>query len=242
MDTSSFQKRNEDMIAKMSCDPEMKELTRSWFDRSLAFEYPYHFTWLGIPIIQFPQDILALQEILWEVKPDLIIETGIARGGSLVFYASMLELMDGDGQVLGIDIQIREENRINIESHPLFKRITMFEGSSTDEPAFEKARNMARNKRQILVVLDSMHTHEHVLEELRFYSTLVTKGSYLIVFDTVIEDVPDEANEKRPWGRQNNPKSAVREFLEESDEFVVDKAIEKKLLFTVAPDGFLRRL
>jgi cephalosporin hydroxylase len=240
--TSDFEQRNADMIEKMVRDAKLRKLSKEWFATSLAFEYHYHFTWLGLPIIQFPQDIVAMQEVVWKVKPDLIIETGIARGGSLIFYSSMLEIIGGDGRVLGIDIDIRNANRINIESHPMFKRITLIEGSSVDMKTFQRVKEEAKDRKNIMVALDSMHTHEHVLEELRLYSLLVSKGSYLIVFDTVIEDIPDEINKNRPWGKNNNPRSAMRVFLEENDRFIIDKTIERKLLITVAPDGFLKRI
>jgi cephalosporin hydroxylase len=181
-----------------------------------------------------------MQEIIWQVKPDLIIETGIAHGGSLIFYASMLELLGNNGQVLGIDIDIREHNRVEIEKHSMFKRITMIEGSSVDKDIAKQVYNFARDKKEILVVLDSMHTHDHVLRELELYSPLVTKDSYLVVFDTVIEDMPEDFFPDRPWGKGNNPKTAVWEFLKTNNRFIVDKEIENKLLITVAPDGYLK--
>jgi cephalosporin hydroxylase len=195
---------------------------------------------MGRPIIQFPQDIVSMQEIIWQVKPQLIIETGIAHGGSLIFYASMLELLGNDGFVLGIDIDIRQHNRLAIEKHPMYKRIKMIEGSSTDQAVIAKVHEMAEGKAPIIVVLDSMHTHDHVFEELNAYSPLVTKGSYLVVFDTVIEDMPADFFPDRPWGRGNNPKTAVWEFLKRNDRFEIDKDIEAKLLITVAPDGYLK--
>jgi cephalosporin hydroxylase len=205
-------------------------------------KYSYNFTWLGRPIIQFPQDIIAMQEIIWQVKPDLIIETGIAHGGSLIFYASILELIGGNGEVLGIDIDIREHNQVEIEKHPMYKRIDMIEGSSIDEKIAEQVYDFAKGRKRVMVFLDSMHTHDHVLKELKLYSPLVTKGSYLVVFDTVIEDMPEDFFPDRPWGKGNNPKTAVWEFLKTTDRFEIDKEIENKLLITVAPDGFLKRV
>lgn len=181
-----------------------------------------------------------MQEIIWNVKPDLIIETGIAHGGSLIFYASMLELLGGDGKVLGIDIDIREHNRREIEKHPMFKRITMIEGSSVDKTVVETVRKYAQGKKRVLVCLDSLHTHDHVLQELEAYSSLVTIGSYCVVFDTIVEDLPDEFSADRPWGKGNNPKTAIWEFLKQNDRFVIDKKIENKLLITVAPNGYLK--
>ncbi len=205
-------------------------------------KYSYNFSWMGRPIIQFPQDIIAMQEIIWKIKPDLIIETGIAHGGSLVFFASMLELLGNNGQVLGIDIDIREHNREEIEKHPMFKRITMIEGSSIDEDIARQVYDFSKGKKTVLVCLDSMHTHSHVLNELELYSPLVTKGSYLVVFDTIIEDLPNDSFPDRPWGKGDNPKTAVWEFLKKNDHFEVDNEIPNKLLITVAPDGFLRRI
>ena len=235
-----FEQRNRCFVEKAPSGLSLRRLTREWFIASSKFEYSYHFTWLGRPIIQFPQDIIAMQEIIWRVKPNLIIETGIAHGGSLIFYASMLELVGGNGQVLGVDIDIREHNRVEIEKHPMFKRITMVQGSSSDEVVIKQIYDFARGRNPILVVLDSNHTHAHVLRELELYSPLVTKGSYLVVFDTIIEDMPHDFFSDRPWGKGNNPKTAVWEFLKTNDRFEVDKDIENKVLITVAPDGYLR--
>lgn len=237
---ADFDQRNRKMIDRMRQDSDLEQLTRNWFARSSEYEYSYHFNWLGCPIIQFPQDIIATQEIIWRVKPDLIIETGIARGGSLVFSASMLELLAGDGQVLGIDIDIREHNRLEIEKHPMFKRITMIEGSSIDDAIVKQVYDFSARKKRILVLLDSNHTHEHVLRELQLYSPLVKKDSYVVVFDTIVEDMPDQLFTDRPWGKGNNPKTAVREFMRTNDRFAIDKEIENKLLITVAPDGYLK--
>ncbi len=227
-------------IRQYGKNKKLLDAARLFVQESTIPKYSYNFTWLGRPIIQYPQDIIAMQEIIWQVKPNLIIETGIAHGGGLIFYASMLELLGGDGQVLGIDIDIREHNRVEIERHPMFKRITMIEGSSIDEDVVQKVRDFAKDKKRVLVALDSMHTHEHVLKELELYSPLVTKGSYLVVFDTIIEDMPDGFFPDRPWGKGNNPKTAVWEFMKNNDRFEIDKEIENKLLITVAPDGYLR--
>jgi cephalosporin hydroxylase len=227
-------------LNKMQQDKDLQRRAFQVFLESCRYDYSYNFTWLGRPIIQFPQDIVALQEIIWRVRPDLIVETGIAHGGSLIFSASMLELLGGDGQALGIEIELRPQNRAEIEKHPLFKRIKIIDGSSIDESVADQVRRAAAGKRQVLVILDSNHTHDHVREELRLYSPLVTKGSYLVVFDTVVEDMPDDFFPNRPWGRGNNPKTAVREFLKTNDRFEIDKDIDGKLLMTVAPDGYLR--
>ncbi|WCH22654.1 cephalosporin hydroxylase family protein [Aeromonas salmonicida] len=219
--------------------------------------YTYNFQWMGRPIIQYPQDIIAMQEIIWQVRPDLIIETGIAHGGSLVFSASMLAQLDmcdaiETGQmidprvsrrkVIGIDIDIRSHNREVIDAHPMRSRIEMIEGSSIASEVVEKVKALSRSYERILVCLDSNHTHEHVLAELEAYAPLVSKGSYCIVFDSVIEHMPDEFCQGRPWGKGNNPKTAVWQYLNEHDQFVIDTAIPAKLQITVAPDGFLKRI
>jgi len=227
-------------IQRMAEDRQMAELGLAFVRDTAKYKYSYNFTWLGRPIMQLPQDIVAMQEIIWQVKPDLIIETGIAHGGSLIFYASMLELLGGEGQVLGIDIDIREHNRVEIEKHPMFERITIMQGSSTDEDIVQQVYDFAKGKKQVLVALDSSHTHNHVLKELQLYSPLVTKGSYLVVFDTLIEDIPEDFFPDRPWGKGNNPKTAVWEFLKTNHRFEIDREIENKLLITVAPDGYLR--
>jgi cephalosporin hydroxylase len=239
---NEFERRNLDVMRRMAGDPRLRQLTGQWFEAASRYEYSYHFTWLGRPIIQFPQDMLAVQEIIWSVKPDLIVETGIAHGGSLIFSASLLELLGGDGRVVGIDIDIREHNRVEIERHPLAKRITMIQGSSTDPAVAEQVYRLAKGKSRVMVLLDSNHTHEHVREELRLYSPLVGLGSYLVVFDTDIEYLPDDLCGDRPWGKGNNPKTAVDEFLRTNDRFEVDAALEAKLLISVAPGGYLKRV
>lgn len=238
----SFEKRNKWFINIMNKDKSFKKKSKDWFFQSLKHEYSYHFEWLGRPIIQYPQDIISMQEIIWKVKPDLIIETGIARGGSLIFSASILELI-GHGRVLGIDIDIRPHNKKAIQKHSMFKRISMLEGSSIDEEIVKDVFRLAKKNKKILLFLDSNHTHEHVLKELNLYSPLVKKGSYIIVFDTIIDDAPKNFYKieiKRPWGKTNNPKTAVHEFLKKNKRFVIDYEMEKKLLLTSAPDGFLK--
>ena len=209
---------------------------------SNSAKYSYNFSWMGRPIIQYPQDIIAMQEIIWEIKPDVIIETGIAHGGSLIYYASLLELI-GNGEVLGIDIDIREHNRTEIEKHPMFKRIKMISGSSIDETIIEQVKKITQGKKTILVVLDSNHTHDHVLKELELYSPFVSAGSYIVVFDTIVEDLPEGYfSQSRPWSLGNNPKTAVNEFLQKNQQFVIDKVIDNKLLISVAPSGYLKRI
>lgn len=224
----------------MSADGTLRALSRDWFLQSSRHRYSYNFTWLGRPIIQLPQDILAMQEIIWAVQPDLIVETGVAHGGSLMLYASLLELIGGDGLALGIDIDIRTHNRAEIEHHPLFGRIRLLEGSSVSEDIRRQVYAAAQGRKRVLVVLDSHHTHAHVLRELEWYSPLVTRGSYLVVFDTVVEGMPEDAFPDRPWGRGNNPHTAVQEFLQTSTRFAIDTDIDAKLLISVAPQGYLK--
>jgi cephalosporin hydroxylase len=242
MDNKAFFEHNKTVIERLGNDNKAKELTQQWFEHVSAFEYSYHFTWLGIPIIQFPQDIVALQEVIWKVKPDLIIETGIARGGSLIFSASMLELLGGDGLVLGIDIDIREHNRLEIEAHPMSKRIQMIQGSSVSEDVLKQVRHIAKEKKRVIVILDSNHTHDHVSQELEKYHSFVTIDSYLLVFDTIIEDMPSSFSNGKPWDVGDNPKTAVHDFLKKNRDFEIEKSFQNKLLITVAPDGYLRRV
>lgn len=242
MKTDHFQKRNEENIDKMSRDPHLKELSQRWMDAVLPYEYHYHFTWMGLPIIQFPSDIVAVQEVVWKVKPDLIVEIGIARGGSLIFYSSILELIGNGGHVVGVDIDIRRENRQAVEQHPMSRNISMIEGSSIDAVTVNQVFDSAKDKHRVMVVLDSNHTHEHVLHELRLYAPLVAIDSYLIVFDTIIEHIPEEMNSERPWGKNNSPKTAVHEFLDGNPNFVIDQTLERKSLVTVFPDGLLKRV
>jgi cephalosporin hydroxylase len=237
--------------------------------QSIISQYSYNFRWLGRPIIQYPQDMVAMQELVWQVKPDLIIETGIAHGGSLILSASMLAMIDyceaaeacktldpkaSRRRVLGLDIDIRPHNRAAIEAHPLAHKIDIIQGSSIAPDIIAQVHEQAKSYERILVCLDSNHTHEHVLAELEAYAPLVSRDSYCVVFDTIIEDMPDDMFPDRPWGRGNNPKTAAREYLLRLKEegrtaadgaplhFEIDKTIENKLLITVSPDGYLRRV
>lgn len=244
-------------ILAMGLDVDLNQRAHGLFVAANSFKYSYHFDWLSRPVIQYPQDLIALQELIWLVQPDLIIETGIAHGGSLVFSASMLALLDladaittgaiidpsrSNRKVLGIDIDIRAHNRVAIETHPLASRIEMIQGSSTSPEVVAKVRDIAADHQRVLVCLDSNHTHDHVLAELHAYAPLTSVGSYCVVFDTVIEDLPVDMFPDRPWGPGNNPKTAVWEYLETHPEFEIDKSVERKLLLTVAPDGYLRRV
>jgi len=223
----------------MGKDLKLKKRSMNFIKESNKYKYTYHFSWLGRPIIQVPQDIIAIQEIIWKVKPELILETGIAHGGSLIFSSSMLELI-GKGKVVGIDIDIRHHNKNAIQKHPLYKRIIMIQGSSIEKNTISKVKKFTKGKKKIIVILDSSHSHDHVLKELQLYSPFVKKGSYLIVLDTAIEDMPKNSFKNRPWDKKNNPKTAVREFLKTNNRFEIDKEYDDKLLITSAPEGFLK--
>jgi cephalosporin hydroxylase len=252
-----FKSKRSEEIQKLGENEAIAELTNSWMNAANKLKYSYHYEWQGRPIIQYPQDIVAMQELIWEVKPDLIIETGIAHGGSLVFSASMLALLDisdaiesGSNlnpektkrKVLGIDIDIRAHNREAIEAHPMSSRIHMIQGSSIAYDVIDQVKDIAKNYERVLVCLDSNHTHEHVLAELKAYAPLTSVSSYCVVFDTIIEDMPTEMFRSRLWSRGNNPKTAVWEYLKSHPEFKIDKNIQHKLLVTVAPDGYLKRI
>jgi len=251
----SFKQESQDEIDGLGSDNELAGATRHWMNLANARKYSYHFEWLGRPIIQYPQDIVALQEIIWSAQPDLIIETGIAHGGSLIFHASMLALLDvidaeqaGSGapaqpsrRVLGIDIDIRAHNFEAIRAHPMARRIDMIQGSSTDASIVAQVVQRAQAAKRVLVCLDSNHTHEHVLSELRAYAPLVSVGSYCVVMDTVIENLPKGSFPDRPWDHGNNPMTAVHAYLKEDTRFQIDSAVDSKILISVAPQGFLRR-
>jgi cephalosporin hydroxylase len=254
---NDFEKEVKERIAAMPANEALQRASHAFLLTTIDAHYSYSFTWQGRPIIQYPQDIIAMQELIWRVKPDLIIETGIAHGGSLILSASMLAMLDmcdgiADGvnidpvksnrMVLGIDIDIRPHNKVAIENHPMASRIRMIQGSSIEPDVVEHVRSIASRFKRVLVCLDSNHTHDHVLAELIAYAPLVSLDSYCIVFDTVVEDIPREYFPNRPWGPGNNPKTAVWEFLKHNEDYVVDCDIQNKLLITVAPDGYLRRV
>jgi len=253
----SFKKECDNEIMMQGLDRALISESLKWIINANQKKYSYHFEQLGRPIIQYPQDMVAMQELIWQIKPDLIIETGIAHGGSLILNASMLALLDmcdaiengeiidprrSTRKVLGIDIDIRAHNREAIEAHPMASRIQMIEGSSIAPEIIEQVKTIAADYKRILVSLDSNHTHDHVLAELQAYAPLTSVGSYCVVFDTIVEDMPADMFPDRPWGPGNNPKTAVREYLKTHPEFEIDKSIQQKLLITVAPDGYLRRI
>ena len=253
---NNFEKEKKYRLANNSVDSGLRRAAAGFMRESIRAQYSYNFRVLGRPVIQYPQDIVAIQELIWEIKPDLIIETGIAHGGSLILSASMLALLDycdavENGElldpkatkrrVLGIDIDIRAHNRAAIEAHPMAHRIDMIQGSSIAPEVIAQVQAQAAGYERVVVILDSNHTHAHVLAELQAYAPLVSKGSYCVVFDTVIEDLPAGMYPDRPWDVGNNPKTAVREYLTQNPNFEVDEDMEAKLLITVAPGGYLRR-
>ncbi|MDP3584908.1 MAG: cephalosporin hydroxylase family protein [Thiobacillus sp.] len=257
--TNKYNEFQEECRSRVASYPnsEIQRAADDFVRASTQPKYSYNFSWMGRPIIQYPQDMIAMQELVWSIKPDLIIETGIAHGGSLVFSASMLAQLDmcdaiesgmsfnpkeSQRKALGIDIDIRAHNRAAIEAHPMASRIQMIQGSSIAPEIIEQVKQIASGYSRILVCLDSNHTHEHVLAELEAYAPLTSIGSYCVVFDTIVEDLPADMYPDRPWGPGNNPKTAVWEYIKSHSEFEIDKGIQHKLLITVAPDGYLKRV
>lgn len=237
---SNYDDEVNENIDKLSKNTEIKDLSLNWVNKSIEARYSYNFKWMGRPIIQLPQDIIAMQELIWEIKPDLIVETGIAHGGSIIFHASMLELIGNNGEVVGVDIDIREHNKKEIEAHSMYKRISLIQGSSIAEDIFSQVLEHTKGKSKIMVVLDSNHTGTHVLKELEMYSKLVTKDSYLIILDTIIEDMDQSLLGDRPWKKGDNPKTAIYEFLKTNDRFEIDTRIDDKILLSHGPSGYLK--
>lgn len=242
-----FDREVQDRIADNGHNEALRTAARAFMRESTQPKYSYNFSWLGRPIIQYPQDIVAMQELIWALQPDLIVETGIAHGGSLILWASLLELNAAcggppDARVIGIDIDIRANNRTAIEAHPMARRISMIEGSSVDASVVAQVRRAAVGRERVLICLDSNHTHAHVLAELEAYAPLTSVGSYCVVFDTVIDDLPAGIFPDRPWGPGDNPKTAVHEYLGSHPEFEPDQRMDDKLLVSVAPNGYLKRI
>lgn len=252
-DHSEFLAARQQRLDQIPHNQALGQAAEAFLVESIRSSYSYHFDWMGLPIIQYPQDLVALQEIIWQTRPDCIIETGIARGGSLIFYASMLELL-GAGQVLGIDIDIRAHNRARIEAHPLAHRIQMIAGSSIAPETLKQVRQQVRNARRIMVCLDSNHTHAHVLKELELYTPFVSPGLYCVVFDTIIDLMPDGYFSDRPWNQGNSPGSAIQQFLRQLEQtqtlgedqiplkLQIDTRIDQQLLISACRGGYLKRL
>tara|TARA_Y100000589_G_scaffold200807_1_gene189411 strand:- start:3693 stop:4457 length:765 start_codon:yes stop_codon:yes gene_type:complete len=237
-----FQERELD-IKKMGEDYKLKEKSLEWMLLADKYKYTYNFTWMGRPIIKYPNDMVIQQEIMWKVKPDLIIETGIAHGGSIIFSSSMMKMMDIEGEVVGIDIDIREHNKNQIINHKAYDRISMYEGDSTNPNIIKKVEKHIKPYSKVMVILDSNHSHKHVLKELEIYSRYVTKGSFCILPDTFIEFFPKGYYSKdRPWDVGNNPYTAMKEFMKNNNKFKVSKFYSDKANITETIDGYLERI
>lgn len=238
-DREEFIRERGERLSSLKRDDPVWGVAREFYDRSIPLRYSYNFDWLGVPVIQYPQDLVALQEIIWRVQPDLIVETGVARGGSLIFYASMLRLLGNGGRVVGVDIDIRPHNRDSIEGHRFADSIVLIEGSSVADEVLDEIRTHVRAARRPMVVLDSDHSRDHVARELELYAPFVRRGSYIVVCDTVVEYMPPETVADRDWGQGDSPLNAVEDFLKATERFVVDSSIDAKLLISVSPSGYL---
>lgn len=253
---TEFETESLERVRGWADDNAMVRHAHDFLRASVGEKYPYNFFWMGRPIIQYPQDVMAVQELVWSVKPDLIVETGIAHGGSLILSASLLAMIEytealeagttldpanPKRRVIGVDIDIRDHNRAAIEAHPMANRIDLIQGSAIDPDVVAQVKDKAQGFKKVMVFLDSMHTHDHVLAELEAYAPMVAPGSYCVVFDTLIEDMDADAYPDRPWSIGDNPKTAVWKYLESHSEFSIDRDIDRKLLITVAQDGFLKR-
>ena len=227
------------LLKNQKNDSTFQEISQAWIRKSVELKYSYQFEWLGVPIIQLPTDMTSFQDIIWKCKPDLIIECGVARGGSLVFWASMQEICGIEPKVLGIDIEIREHTHKAIHESRYSKKIELLEASSILPSTANAAAEIAAKHNNVMVVLDSSHTHNHVLEELNLYSKFVTSGQYLLDLDTIIDDLP--VDQTRPWGPGTSPKSAIHAFMKQDTNFTIERKYEESAVFTVAPSGFLRK-
>jgi cephalosporin hydroxylase len=240
-DREAFERAKATNAERQSADDGLRRLALQIITDSDRFAYGYSWTWLGLPLLQMPEDMIAVQEVIWETRPDVIIETGIAWGGSVLFYASLLQLL-GKGKVIAIDLNLMDHVRDKIMSYPFSDRIRLFNGSSIDPAVVAQVKAEIPPGASVMLSLDSNHTHEHVLTELRTYGPMVTKGQFAVVCDTVVEDIPTQTHRPRPWGPGNNPKTALDEYLSETDGFVVDPRLAAKQLLTYHPGGYLRRV
>jgi cephalosporin hydroxylase len=239
-DRAEFEATKRTMATRMAADAGLAERAHELRAAADAHDWSYQWSWLGLPIIQMPPDVLVLQELIWEHRPQVVVETGVARGGSVILSSSILQLI-GEGTVVAVDIDIRPHNREAIETHPLGHRVRLVEGSSTEAATFEQVVALVGDAERVMVVLDSNHTHDHVLDELRLYAPLVTPGQFLIVADTGLDDIPAVDHRRRPWGPGNSPRSALQAYLRETDGFVEDRFVNDKLLVTASAGGYLRR-
>lgn len=254
---TEFEAGVQDRLREAAKNSALSEAAQRFLLSSIESQYSYNWFWLGRPIIQYPQDICAMQELVWQIRPDVIVETGIAHGGSLILSASMLAMLDlcdateagvtldpksPKRRVIGVDIDIRDHNRTAIEAHPLSNRIKMIQGSSVDPEIVEQVKSAIADAQTVLVCLDSNHTHDHVLAELQHYAPMVSVGSYCIVFDTIIESLPKEMYPDRPWGPGDNAMTAVETYLSGNTDFWIDEDMDAKLQISVAPRGYLKRV
>ena len=224
----------------MSKDQNLQNDAKNVLIKADEHRWIHQGSWLGEPLLNLPQDMVALQDIIWRTKPDFIIEVGVAWGGGILFEAMLLDYIDGK-KVIGLDIFIPSDLRKRIMNHKkLSDRIELVEGDSTSEETIRKVKTILNGSKKVLVILDSYHTHDHVMNELKTFSQFVGKGHYLICGDTIVEHVPIQKHRPRPWGPGNNPGTAVRQFLVENDSFEIDEDLEKKLLLTCHPGGYLK--
>lgn len=238
-DREKFEADRLNNAVSLEQDNELQDLAIDLITKSDKHGHAYQWTWLDLPIIQSTEDIIAAQELVWKVKPDVIIETGIAWGGSIVFYASLLQLI-GKGKIVGIDVALPQKNIDKIMAYPFSDRIELIKGSSIDQAIVDQAASHVNSGDTVMLMLDSNHTHEHVLKELEMYAHLVTKDSFIIVSDTVVEDIPPQEHRPRPWGPGDNPKTAVNAFLETADRFVLDPYYNAKALVTFDKGGYIK--
>lgn len=244
-----FELEKKKIIKKNSSSKSFLKITKKFNVEASLNKYTYTFNWLGVPIIQYPQDIIIMQELVNDIKPDLIIETGIARAGSLIFYSSILSLIHKKYKVVGVDIDIRKHAKNVLKKHKFSKNIITFQGSSNDEKILKKIKKISKNFKKVLVCLDSDHTHEHVLSELNNYSKFVSKNSYLVVFDTTqgtfnnnIINKISKIYKYKPWGKKSNPLTAVKQFLKNNQNFKVDTNFFNKSLVSNCYSGFLKKI
>jgi cephalosporin hydroxylase len=233
--------RDAQRSAAMASDPEVIAAVRTLNAKAFEYKYYLNFRWLGRPIVQYPQDVIALQEIVWDTRPTLIVETGVAHGGSLILYASLFELMQLPGEVVGVEIELRAHNAAAIRAHPMSGRIRVVEGSSIDPAVVAQVAEIARGHERVMVVLDSHHAHEHVAAELEAYAPLVTSGNYLVVMGTAVGDLPASLDIQRPWNHERNPRTALHAWLAQGQPFDVDEGLSQRLILSDGPGGYLRR-
>ena len=233
--------RDPQRSAAMANDPEVIAAVRTLNAKAFEYKYYLNFRWLGRPIVQYPQDVIAFQEIVWETKPTLIVETGVAHGGALILYASLLELMQLEGDVVGVEIDLRPHNEKAIFEHPLSERIRVVKGSSTDPAVVAQVAELAKKHERVMIVLDSYHSHEHVAAELEAYAPLVTPGNYLVVMGTAVGELPASLDIQREWNRDRNPKTALDAWLARGQPFDVDAALSQRLILSDGPGGYLKR-